>query len=129
VPFHVTSADWEESDRLLAGILTAFGAETGAVPIGGRGRFDGVMIGAFKAPRIEGRLRRRDARGRRLRGQRRHRHREQLPDVKNGVIQRRDGSHRRGGKFRWYQKGPRRRNRRAHHAHANLSGCAIRDRH
>lgn len=56
LPFHVTSSDWEESDRLLAGIMTAFGAETGAVPIGGRGQFDGVMIGSFTAPRIEGRF-------------------------------------------------------------------------
>jgi translocation-and-assembly-module (TAM) inner membrane subunit TamB-like protein len=56
LPFHVTSADWEESDRLLAGILTAFGSATGAVPIGGRGQFDGVMVGSFKAPRIVGRF-------------------------------------------------------------------------
>lgn len=54
LPFHVTSSDWEESDRLLAGILTAFGSETSAVPIGGRGQFDGVMVGSFKAPHIEG---------------------------------------------------------------------------
>jgi hypothetical protein len=25
LPFHVTSADWQESDRLLAGIMTALG--------------------------------------------------------------------------------------------------------
>ncbi len=33
IPFHVTSADWEESDRVLAGIMTAFG-----VRHDGRGR-------------------------------------------------------------------------------------------
>jgi len=53
-PFHVTSADWQESDRLLAGILTAFGSSTAAVEISGYGEFDGVMLGAFRAPRVEG---------------------------------------------------------------------------
>ncbi len=52
--FHVTSADWQESDELLAGILTDFGAKTGAVSFGGRGEFDGLMTGAFKKPRVEG---------------------------------------------------------------------------
>ena len=28
IPFHVTSADWQESDRVLAGIMTAFGSST-----------------------------------------------------------------------------------------------------
>ncbi len=54
IPFHVTSADWQESDRLLAGLMTAFGASTRAIPIGGYGTFDGVMTGAFRRPRIEG---------------------------------------------------------------------------
>ncbi len=54
IPFHVTSADWQESDRLLAGIMTAFGSSTGAIPIGGRGQFDGVMLESFSRPRIEG---------------------------------------------------------------------------
>jgi len=54
IPFHVTTADWQESDRLMAGILTAFGAQTNAIEIGGYGTFDGVMLNAFKAPRIEG---------------------------------------------------------------------------
>ena len=31
IPFHVTSLDWQESDRVLAGIMTAFGAPTGAI--------------------------------------------------------------------------------------------------
>jgi hypothetical protein len=54
MPFHVTSSDWQESDRLLAGLMTAFGAPTRAIPIGGYGTFDGTMTGAFKRPRIEG---------------------------------------------------------------------------
>jgi hypothetical protein len=57
IPFHVTSADWQESDRVLAGIMTTFGATTSAVPVGGSGEFDGVMRLAFRKPRIEGRFR------------------------------------------------------------------------
>jgi hypothetical protein len=56
IPFHVTSLDWQESDRVLAGIMTAFGAPTSAVELGGIGEFDGVMLGAFGDPRIEGRF-------------------------------------------------------------------------
>jgi TamB, inner membrane protein subunit of TAM complex len=56
IPFHVTSLDWQESDRLLAGIMTTFGSPTGAIPIGGYGEFDGVMLEAFSRPRIEGRF-------------------------------------------------------------------------
>ena len=52
--FHVTSADWQESDQVLAGIITDFGSPTGAVSFGGRGEFDGVMTGAFTRPRVEG---------------------------------------------------------------------------
>ena len=54
IPFHVTSLDWLESDRVLAGIITAFGSPTGAVPIGGSGQFDGVMLNSFTRPRVEG---------------------------------------------------------------------------
>jgi hypothetical protein len=54
IPFHVTSLDWLESDRVLAGIMTAFGSPTGAVDIGGAGQFDGVMLLGFTKPRIEG---------------------------------------------------------------------------
>ena len=56
MPFRVTSRNWQESDRLLAGLMTAFGATTNAIPIDGVGRFDGVMLGAFRRPRIEGRF-------------------------------------------------------------------------
>lgn len=54
LPFHVTSRDWLDSDRFLAGLLTSFGSPTKAIEIGGYGTFDGVMTGSFKAPRIEG---------------------------------------------------------------------------
>lgn len=56
IPFHVTSGDWQESDRLLAGIITAVASPTRAVPMGGAGTFDGVMTGAFRDPRVEGRF-------------------------------------------------------------------------
>ena len=55
-PFHVTSADWQESDRVLAGLLTAFGAPTREVAVSGYGQFDGVMVGALRQPRVEGRF-------------------------------------------------------------------------
>jgi len=54
IPFHVTSSDWQESDQILAGILTNFGARTGVVAFGGRGEFEGSMTGAFRRPRVEG---------------------------------------------------------------------------
>ena len=54
LPFHVTSSDWQESDQVLAGIISDFGSPTGAVEFGGRGEFDGVMTGAFRSPRVEG---------------------------------------------------------------------------
>ena len=52
--FHVVSADWQESDQILAGLLTDFGSSTGPVPFGGRGEFDGDMTGPFRRPRVEG---------------------------------------------------------------------------
>jgi hypothetical protein len=57
IPFHVVSADWQESDQLLAGIISDFGSPTHPVSFGGRGEFEGVMTGAFKSPRVEGRFR------------------------------------------------------------------------
>jgi len=54
MPFHVTTIDWQRSDRLLAGIMTTFGARTRAVPVGGYGRFDALLTGSFRSPRIEG---------------------------------------------------------------------------
>lgn len=54
MPFHVSSADWQASDRLFAAVLTAFGSRTGAIQVGGYGTFDGVMLNSFRSPRIEG---------------------------------------------------------------------------
>ncbi|MBI4263481.1 MAG: translocation/assembly module TamB domain-containing protein [Acidobacteria bacterium] len=54
IPFHVTSTDWQESDRLFAGVLTALGSRTTAIPIGGYGTFDGVLLESVRRPRIEG---------------------------------------------------------------------------
>jgi len=61
--FHVTSSDWQESDQLLAGLMTDFGVKTGPVTFGGRGEFDGVMTGAFRRPLVEGEFRGDDLRG------------------------------------------------------------------
>ncbi len=55
-PFHVTSHDWQESDRLLARIMTAVAGPTHAIEVGGRGTFSGAMTGSFSAPRIAGRF-------------------------------------------------------------------------
>ena len=54
IPFYVSSLDWQASDRLFAGLMTAFGNRTNAIPIGGYGTFDGVMVNSFRRPRIEG---------------------------------------------------------------------------
>ncbi|MCE2541956.1 MAG: translocation/assembly module TamB domain-containing protein [Acidobacteria bacterium] len=60
IPFSVTSADWQESDRLMAAALTAFGVPTGEIAVGGHGRLDGVMLGTFASPRIEAEFEGRD---------------------------------------------------------------------
>ncbi len=52
--FFARSADWQESDRLLAGIITAVGSPTGIIKVGGFGEFRGTMIGAFTAPLVQG---------------------------------------------------------------------------
>jgi hypothetical protein len=54
--FHVSSSDWQDSDRIFAGMLTVFGSKTRAIPVDGYGTFDGVMTGAFRRPRIEGKF-------------------------------------------------------------------------
>ena len=56
LPFHVSSSDWQDSDRIFAGVLTLFGSKTRAIPVDGYGTFDGVMLGAFRRPRIEGKF-------------------------------------------------------------------------
>ena len=56
MPFHVTSSDWQDSDRLFAGMLTAFGSKTKVIPVDGYGTFDGTMFNEFRRPRIEGKF-------------------------------------------------------------------------
>lgn len=56
INFHVTSQDWQESDRVFAGVLTALGSRTGVIPVGGYGTFDGVMVNNIRRPRIEGKF-------------------------------------------------------------------------
>ncbi len=56
LPFYVTSSDWQESDRLMASVITAFGKPTSEIAVGGRGEMRGVMLGSFTSPRIEGRF-------------------------------------------------------------------------
>ena len=53
IPFRVTSANWQESDRLMAAVMTAVGTPTDAFAVDGYGTIDGVMIGDVAAPRIE----------------------------------------------------------------------------
>ncbi|MDQ3070105.1 MAG: translocation/assembly module TamB domain-containing protein [Acidobacteriota bacterium] len=53
-PIHVTSSDWQASDRLLAAVLTAFGSRTPAIEIGGRGEFTGTLARSFSNPLIKG---------------------------------------------------------------------------
>ncbi len=56
LPFRLTSRNWQEADRFVAGLMTMFDAPTKAVPVDGVGRFEGVLLGAMRRPRIEGRL-------------------------------------------------------------------------
>lgn len=53
IPFEVVSADWQESHRLMAAIMTAFDRPTGEIAVAGYGSMSGVMRGAFLSPRIE----------------------------------------------------------------------------
>ncbi|MEX2273646.1 MAG: translocation/assembly module TamB domain-containing protein [Vicinamibacterales bacterium] len=61
-PFHVTSRDWQASDRLLAAVLTAFGSRTPAIEVGGRGEFDGTIARSFSNPLITGNFKGHDLR-------------------------------------------------------------------
>lgn len=53
LPFDVASADWQESDRILAAVMTAFGRPTGELTLEGHGTMRGVLLGALASPRIE----------------------------------------------------------------------------
>ncbi len=57
LPFHVSTRNWQESHRFLAGIMTMVAAPTAAVPVDGVGEFDGVMLGDLSDPRVEGSFR------------------------------------------------------------------------
>ncbi len=53
--FHVTSHDWQESDRVFVAIMRQFSSTPpGAIPVSGRGVFDGTLSESFRAPRIAG---------------------------------------------------------------------------
>jgi hypothetical protein len=54
IPFSVSSADWSESYRVFAQVLTALGSRTTTQNIGGYGTFDGTLHGDLRRPRIEG---------------------------------------------------------------------------
>jgi hypothetical protein len=56
IPFHVTSSDWQESARVLSGVLTAFGSPTKPFEMGGGGTFDGTLTKLISRPRIEGKV-------------------------------------------------------------------------
>jgi hypothetical protein len=60
--FHVTSNDWQESDEVLAGVLTDFGSRTRPVTFGGRGEFDGELTGSLRRVRVDGEFRGEDLR-------------------------------------------------------------------
>lgn len=53
IPFHVVSADWQESDQLMVSVMTAFGRPTRSITVAGYGEMKGVMLGTFTTPRIE----------------------------------------------------------------------------
>jgi hypothetical protein len=54
IPFNVSSTDLQESDRVLAAMMTAFGAPTRPIAVGGTAEFSGVMTEALNRPRVEG---------------------------------------------------------------------------
>ena len=54
ISFRVRSADWQDSDRLMAAVLTATGRPTNEVAVGGWGQMRGTMRGSLSDPRIEG---------------------------------------------------------------------------
>jgi hypothetical protein len=56
IAFRATSREWQDSDRVLAAVLTSRGSPTKAIEVGGRGTFDGTMTGPFASPRITGRF-------------------------------------------------------------------------
>ena len=56
LPVHITSKDWQASDRLLAAIMTERHVPTKAINVGGRGTFDGVLTESFNDLHTNGRF-------------------------------------------------------------------------
>ena len=56
LPFHMTSSNLQESDRILAGLMTVFERPTQVVEIGGSGTFDGELTGDLIDPSVTGRF-------------------------------------------------------------------------
>ena len=53
IPFEVASSNWQESDRLMAAVMTAAGAPTDPFAVDGYGTLDGILLGDLALPRIE----------------------------------------------------------------------------
>ena len=53
IAFEVASANWQESDRLMAAVMTAAGTPTSAFAVDGYGTLDGVLLGDLASPRVE----------------------------------------------------------------------------
>ena len=53
IAFDVASANWQESDRLMAAVMTAAGSPTTAFAVDGYGTLDGVLLGDLASPRVE----------------------------------------------------------------------------
>ena len=53
IAFDVASANWQESDRLMAAVMTAAGSPTTPFAVDGYGTLDGVLLGDLASPRVE----------------------------------------------------------------------------
>ncbi|MEE2636558.1 MAG: translocation/assembly module TamB domain-containing protein, partial [Acidobacteriota bacterium] len=53
IPFRVVSTNWQESDRLMAAVMTGVGTPTSAFAVDGYGTLDGAVSGHLGRPRIE----------------------------------------------------------------------------
>jgi hypothetical protein len=54
LPFFLASADWQESYRVFADVMSALGSPIAVQDVAGYGTFDGVLTGDIRRPRIEG---------------------------------------------------------------------------
>ena len=53
ITFDVSSSNWQESDRLMAAVMTAVGTPTRPFPVDGYGTLDGALLGDLASPRVE----------------------------------------------------------------------------